>query len=345
MFKKRFAWGITYGLALTGFTAYALLDTFVLSHVYQTVQLDNSVSSYNAGSSVSQGSGTVTAQTTAPADDPADTQAQTSAVTEAAGDEEADTQTEAASGDHTEPVVTANSYSDGNISIIITQYREYDTDIYVADIQLSSPEYLKTALANGAYGKNVTAKTSEIASQTGAILAINGDFYGARESGYVVRQGQLLRDSSGGSEDLVIYSDGTMQVIDENSVSASQLVADGAQQVLSFGPGIVIDGQIAVDENDEVGKAMASNPRTAIGQIDGLHYVMVVSDGRTSSSAGLSLKELAEVMQSLGCTTAYNLDGGGSSTMVFNGTIINNPTTGGRHSKERSVSDIVYIGQ
>ena len=49
-------------------------------------------------------------------------------------------------------------------------------------------------------------------------------------------------------------------------------------------------------------------------------------------------------MQSLGAQTAYNLDGGGSSTMYFNGNLINNPTTNGRSIKERSVSDIVYIG-
>lgn len=74
-----------------------------------------------------------------------------------------------------------------------------------------------------------------------------------------------------------------------------------------------------------------------------LHYVFVVSDGRTAQSAGLSLLQLAQVMQDYGCTVAYNLDGGGSSTMVFNGEIINNPTDG-RSYGERKVSDIIYIG-
>jgi len=99
----------------------------------------------------------------------------------------------------------------------------------------------------------------------------------------------------------------------------------------------------AVTSGEEVGKAMTSNPRTAIGQISDLHYVLVVADGRTDESAGLSLSEIAEFMQGLGVTTAYNLDGGGSSTMVFNGTAINNPTTNGNRIKERSVSDIVCI--
>ncbi len=90
-------------------------------------------------------------------------------------------------------------------------------------------------------------------------------------------------------------------------------------------------------------QSKTSNPRTAIGVIDELHYIFLVSDGRTTQNAGLSLLELAQVMQDYGCTVAYNLDGGGSSTMVFNGQVINNPTDG-RSFGERNVSDIIYIG-
>ena len=113
--------------------------------------------------------------------------------------------------------------------------------------------------------------------------------------------------------------------------------------LLAFGPSLVENGQITVSSSSEVGQAMSSNPRTAIGIIDENHYIIVVSDGRTSESAGLSLYQLAEVMQSYGVQTAYNLDGGGSSTLYFNGQVINKPTTNGNIS-ERSVSDIVYFG-
>ena len=133
-------------------------------------------------------------------------------------------------------------------------------------------------------------------------------------------------------------------MIDEDDVTAEELLEKGAQQVLSFGPALVEDGQVSVSENEEVGKAMASNPRTAIGIIDDCHYVFVVSDGRTSESEGLTLSQMAEFMQGLGVTTAYNLDGGGSSTMYFNGQVVNKPTTNGRSISERSVSDIVSIG-
>lgn len=241
-------------------------------------------------------------------------------------------------------VSTDTEYKDENITITLTEYREYDTCIYVADVQVSSPEYLKTALAQSAYGRNVTQKTSEMAEENHAILAINGDYYGAQEKGYVIRNGVIYRDTaSAGQEDLVLYQDGSLEVIQEDEITAQELLDQGAQQVLSFGPALLENGTISVSQNEEVGKAKASNPRTAIGVIDDLHYVFVVSDGRTSENTGLSLYQLADFMKDLGVTTAYNLDGGGSSTMYFNGKIINNPTTNGKTIQERSVSDIVYI--
>lgn len=240
---------------------------------------------------------------------------------------------------------TSDTYKDDNMTITLKEYRENDTTIYVADVQLKDASYLKTALAQGSYGRNVTAKTSEIAKSVNAVLAINGDYYGAQESGYVIRNGKLYRSTAlKNQEDLVIYKDGSFGIINESNVTAEELIKKGAVQTLSFGPALVQNGKVSVSENEEVGKAMASNPRTAIGIISENHYVFVVSDGRTSESSGLSLSELAEFMDGLGVTTAYNLDGGGSSTMYFNGKVVNNPTTGGNTTKERSVSDIVYIG-
>lgn len=305
---KTSLWTKLFSIVLILFTSFVLLDTFVIPRAY-VIENDGVVGqSVNTASSVSN---------------TADAEENTTKSTSA--------------------TVTENSYSDGNISITITKYREYDTDIYVADVTVTDASYLKTAFADSTYGKNITEKTSVIADESGAVLAINGDFYGAQNSGYVIRNGKIYRDtvSDSSQEDLVIYEDGSFEIVTEGSVSASELLAGGAVQVLSFGPGLIENGEISVTENEEVDKAKTSNPRTAIGQISDLHYVMVVSDGRTNESSGLSLNELAEFMQGLGVTTAYNLDGGGSSTMVFNGAVINNPTTNGSSIKERSVSDIV----
>ena len=243
--------------------------------------------------------------------------------------------------------VTDTSYSDGNISVTLTEKTVNETQVYVADITLSSSDYLKTALAQNSYGTNVTAKTSVTAAENNAILAVNGDYYGANSSGYVIRNGVVYRDSvreDASNGDLAIYKDGSFKIIYEDQVSADQLVQDGVVNLLAFGPSLVENGEISVDTNTEVGQAMSSNPRTAIGIIDENHYIIIVSDGRTSESKGLSLYQMAEVMKSYGVKTAYNLDGGGSSTLYFNGQVINKPTTGGSKISERAVSDIVYIG-
>ena len=235
------------------------------------------------------------------------------------------------------------SYSDGNISITLTEYNQHDTRIYVAEVTVSSAQYVKAAFANDTYGKNITESTSAMAASHNAILAVNGDYYGAQERGYVIRNGIVYRDTADDADVLCIYADGTLGIVSDRQYSAQELVDMGVWQAFSFGPALVEDGEITVGRNDEVGMGRASNPRTAVGMIDANHFLFVVSDGRTDESEGLSLYELAQFMQSLGATTAYNLDGGGSSTMYFNGQVVNNPTSGGR-IKERGVSDIVYIG-
>lgn len=239
----------------------------------------------------------------------------------------------------------ATSSEETGNTVSVKTYTENSTVIYVADIYLGEGQTIQSALADNTYGKNITDSTSNMASSVNATIAINGDYYGARTTGYVIRNGELLRSTktSDDQEDLVLWEDGSMSVIKEGDYTAQQLLDKGAVQVLSFGPGLIMDGEVSVDSDDEVGTAMASNPRTTIGYIGDNHYVLVVADGRTSESTGLSLLQLAEFMDGLGCTQAYNLDGGGSSTMYYDGEVINNPTTNGNTISERSVSDILYI--
>ena len=310
MRKKHHVFLPAFLCALLLFTVYVLLDTFVIERRLEAVTEPQTVS--------------------APVEDKTDTPV---ALRLAASPEE-----------NAETVITENSYHDGSISVEITEERVGDTTVYVADVHLASADHLKTAFADNTYGRNVTDTTSDIAESVDAILAVNGDFYGAQQEGYVIRGGILYRSAAKkGAEDLVIYADGSFGIIREAEITAQELLESGARDVLSFGPALVENGEISVSVNDEVGRAKASNPRTAIAVIDELHVLLVVSDGRTKESEGLSLYELAAFLQSKGVQTAYNLDGGGSSTMVFNGRVVNNPTSG-RGIKERSVSDIVYIG-
>lgn len=300
--KGHLAWGIFYGIALTGFTVYTLLDAFVLPK--NVVTLENN----NTERQTIEETGTIEGK---------------------------------------QAVVTKNSYESEDISINITTKYEYDTKIYIADVTVSDVSFLRAGLANGVFGRNIKEITSDIAKENNAIFAINGDFYGFRDSGPVIRNGVLYRSNkrSGSNDVLAVYNDGSFVTMKEENVDAQNLLDSGVLQLFSFGPTLVDNGQISVSANQEVEQSMNSNPRTAIGMISPLHYVFVVSDGRTSESAGLSLAQLAAVMQDAGCQCAYNLDGGGSSTMWFMGDVVNNPTTNGNSISERKVSDIVYIGQ
>ena len=292
------------GLFLLAFSVYALLDTFLIPRVYASVE------------SVA-----------------------------AAAEESCQTQTFSGTvgGSESAPEITETSYSDGSLSVEISSYRVEDTTVYVADILTEEPQALLAAFSQNSYGRNITAVSSETAEQVGAILAVNGDNYGSREKGYVIRNGVLYRETpASDQEDLVIWSDGSFSIIRESEISARELLEQGAWQVFSFGPGLLEEGELLVNAEDEVDRAKASNPRTALGQIGEGHYVLVVSDGRSGESEGLSLYELAQFLRQLGVQTAYNLDGGGSSTMVFLGQVVNQPV-GSRGSGQRAVTDIIYV--
>ncbi len=128
-----------------------------------------------------------------------DTGTETDRVTDNTADSE-DVTSESATVVTTDvPVVTpeedgvVGSYADGNIQITVREIRYEGTTAFVADIQINSLAYLKTAIAKDTFGKNIKEKTSEMAKRKGAILAVNGDYYGANDSGYVIKNGVMYR--------------------------------------------------------------------------------------------------------------------------------------------------------
>lgn len=217
---------------------------------------------------------------------------------------------------------------------------------FVADITTTDATLIRSAFAQDKFGTNITAYPSVIAKDKNAVLAINGDYYGFRDTGIVIRNGVIYRDEPA-RIGLAFYRDGTAEVYDETTTSAQELLDAGAWNTLSFGPALVEDGQIIsgidqveVDTNFGNHSIQGEQPRTAVGIIDTNHLVFVVVDGRDAGySRGVTLPELAQIMRDLGATTAYNLDGGGSSTFYFNGEVLNQPSNNG----ERGTSDILYV--
>ena len=246
--------------------------------------------------------------------------------------------------------LTDTSYLRGDTSVAITTVTTGSGDdtltYYVAEVVLDDATTLRSAFAHDQFGENITEKTSEIAADHDAVFAINGDYYGFRDTGIVIRNGVIYRDVPARTG-IAFSLDGTARIYDETTTSAEGLLAEGVWNTLSFGPALVEDGQIVagidqveIDTNFGNHSIQGEQPRTAVGVIDANHLVFVVVDGREEGySRGATLPELAQIMLDLGATTAYNLDGGGSSTLYFNGEVVNQPSNRG----ERATSDILYL--
>ncbi len=255
-------------------------------------------------------------------------------------------------GEATDVTVTTDSYTSSLTSIDVKQVSTGSGDdavtYYVADVRVSDATALRSAFANNAYGTNITALPSAMATEHGAVLAINGDYYGFRTDGILIRNGVIYRDD-GVRDGIAFYADGRVEVYDETSTNAETLLAAGVWNTLSFGPALVsgravLAGIDAVEVDTNVGNhsIQGTQPRTALGAVADGHYLFVVVDGRSKGySRGVTMTELAQIMADLGCESAYNLDGGGSSTLWFNGQVVNRPSNGG----ERETSDILYIAQ
>lgn len=203
---------------------------------------------------------------------------------------------------------------------------------HITDVYIRNMECLKTAFAEDKFG--AAAPTDEIAADVGAIFAVNGD-YCTNNLGPVVRNGTVYRDDIDTSDMLVLNNNGTMQTYSPEDFNLEDS-KDEAQQIWTFGPMLLRDGKPMTEFNSGVEKR---NPRTAIGYYEPGHYCFVAVDGRQEGySIGMTLAELSQLFYDLGCTAAFNLDGGTSSEMVYQDSFVNQPYNGGR-----STSDIIYI--
>ena len=241
----------------------------------------------------------------------------------------------------------ASSTATISIDTVVTGSGNDKVTVYVADVQVSDATIIRAAFAEDTFGTNVIAKTSDIAAQASAVLAINGDYYGFRDTGIVIRNGVAYRDA-GTRQGLLLRTDGTLSLYDETSTSADELLAKGAWQTWSFGPGLVNGGAIVegiddveIDTNVGNHSVQGNQPRTAIGMIAANHFLFAAVDGRSAGySRGMTMTELAQLLLNRGVQVGYNLDGGGSTTMVLDGDLINDPL--GR-DRERGTSDIIYV--
>ena len=228
------------------------------------------------------------------------------------------------------------SYHDDTLDVKLYQIRAYDTPIAVAFVQIASAAQMKTEQSKP-YPSKTTVRVGEIAKRVKAVLAVNADWFTYHNTGIVYRNGELLRDRPNEDYDgLAIDVNGDFHILRPMTAENYAKLTVPVANSFVFGPALVIAGQ----QQEIVNREVTYKQRLAIGQIAPLCYVLVATDGPDQpNSVGLSVPQLAELMQGLGAVTAYNLDGGQSTSMLMHQTKVN-----GQNPKNmRAVGDILYF--
>lgn len=208
---------------------------------------------------------------------------------------------------------------------------------------------------------------TEFASDRGVCVAVNGGYFEmnldpAEHAGLLVQDGRVtapatmstFRDSLGfrvARAGLGFFADGTMDVAwvissgdDVLSLESPYPNAPGApaeanpvtapwpvRDAIAAGPALIVDDSVRITSDEEVffGTSIPlTHPRTAAGYTATGELLLLVVDGRQDASRGVTLEELATLMRELGAVEALNLDGGGSTTLVVGGVLLNRPTGG-----------------
>ncbi len=227
-------------------------------------------------------------------------------------------------------------YMDSRVNLTLETVQKDNVTYHVADLYVRHITSLRTAIASDTFTTGVASSTLEMSRKSDALLAVSGDYFGIRERGIVIRNGEVYRKSKA-HQICVLYYDGTMETYSYGSFDVEMAIAGGAWQAWDFGPALLDENGHAIAEF-QTGIA-GKNPRIAIGYYEPGHYALVAVDGRQSHSEGMTLPELASLFEDLGCKRAYNLDGGHSAVMTYKGEIYSSPSKKGG----RDISDILYL--
>jgi len=243
---------------------------------------------------------------------------------------------------------TDSGYTSQNLTISIEKFEAdvngRSTAYFVADVVCRDMSLFQTAFSGkgDVIPRNSYENPITIGERYGALLTVNCDNAGYLDDGIIVRNGALYRFKPSKRDMLMVFSDGSMRSVKENSIKSEEeiagLISEGLLHTFSFGPALISDGVSRGDYSDNL--VQTYNPRTAIGMVEPGHFKLVVVDGRTDYNRGMRLIQLENLMEELGCTEAYNFDGGQSSVIIFDGKRLNDIAG---NKSEREVSDILFF--
>ncbi len=244
------------------------------------------------------------------------------------------------------PVWGEKSYSSPNLSVTMTDYihpEEYPQMCYhVADIYVGDLSCLRAGMPlNASFGSAI-----DIAVDNHAVAAINGDMTLTHRTGVLVRHGMIYGDIPIYGDLCVLRYDGVMETFLAGEYTAKEIFAEEPYQSWQFGPALLDASGEPREDFNIPSELQGRHPRTAIGYFEPGHYCFVAIDGRLHRySNGAEMSTLAKIMHDLGCVCAYNLDGGASSMMVFNGDWANTPCSSGAGDSYRYISDMILVGE
>ncbi|WP_460687353.1 phosphodiester glycosidase family protein [Niabella aquatica] len=197
-------------------------------------------------------------------------------------------------------------------------------------------------------------KTSDFAKRSNALAAINGNFFDMKNGGavdFTKVNGTVVNMNRKEKDEKPDFHQKAAVVIDKGKLNIRKW--DGLvnweewlnePDVMLNGPLLLLNGQ---DEQLDSGSFNVNrHPRTAVGITENGSVIMLVVDGRSPNSAGMNLFELTRIMRWLGCISAINFDGGGSSALwVKDRGIVNYPSDNKKwdHEGERKVANILYL--
>lgn len=247
-----------------------------------------------------------------------------------------------------EGYLSETEYLDETIHVTVEEQVVDGLPCHIVRVKIEDPSQIRTCMSRDSYDDRTYVKAETMAEHVNAIAAVNGDFFKYYyEIGYVVRQGVEYRKKCDGTRDVLIIDDqgdfhyvlmATNESLDaflDHEFPEDRKVINS----FTFGPVLAIDGQPFTQTITDLYQSRYKMQRVAIVQLDTLEYAIVECDGKSDASYGMSLEEFATYIAELfpECKVAYNLDGGGSTNVIFNNERIH------KNLDLRKISDILYF--
>lgn len=237
-----------------------------------------------------------------------------------------------------------SGYQDASITLTLETQTQEGVVWRIAYVTISDPSQLRTATA-GKPGSTRVALISSMAEKFNAVIAINANYMAndPEKTSFEYRMGEKVRARYNKVKDLLITDEnGDFHIFVQSAKEEVQAFLNAGHTIINaftFGPALIKDSVLLNLDPNYSYNPHGREPRMAIGQLDKLSYVIVLAEGRTQASQGVTHIELADFMYALGCRQAFNFDGGNSATFIFNGGYYQDKSL----SNERAQSDMLYF--